>query len=285
MKRKIRFELRMAWRETRPAFRRFLFLTLAIALGVGALTGLKGFSAALNRSIARSARDLIAADLSVRFSSLPNQKEIAVLESLTAQGARLSRTTETLSMVSSSKTSDPILSEIRAVDPQTYPFYGTVELEPAAPLHRMLSDDAAIVSRDLLIRTGSVVGDVIQIGTGRYRIAAILKSEPDRIAFGVNLGPRILITRKALEQSGLIQFGSRASESFLYRLPAGGLSLDKARSFLAAGISRRMRIVDYRNPNPSVSRALERATGFLSLIGLLALLLEASGLPQPCTHI
>jgi putative ABC transport system permease protein len=271
------FELRMAWRETRPAFRRFLFLIIAIALGVGALTGLRGFSVALDRSISRSARDLIAADIAVRFSSLPSPKEVEILESLTARGAQLSRTTETLSMVSSAKTSDPILSEIRAVDPMSYPFFGTVELEPPAPLRTMLSDDAAIVSQDLLIRTGSTPGDVIQIGSARYRIAAILKSEPDRIAFGVNLGPRILITRKGLERSGLIQFGSRASESFLFRLPASGLSLDKARAIITAEISRRIRIVDYRNPNPSVSRGLERATGFLSLIGLLALLLGGLG--------
>ena len=196
----------MAWREIRPAYGRFLFLILAIALGVGALTGLKGFSTALNRSISRSARDLIAADLAVRFSTLPNPKEIRVLESLSAQGAQLSRTTETLSMISALKASDPILSEIRAVDPQTYPFYGTVELDPPAPLQQVLADNAAIVSRDLLIRTGCVPGDEIQIGAATYRIAAILKSEPDRISFGVNLGPRILITRKGLEKSGLIQF-------------------------------------------------------------------------------
>lgn len=38
-----------------------------------------------------------------------------------------------------------------------------------------------------------------------------------------------------------------------------------------------MRIVDYRNPNPSVSRGLDRATAFLSLIGLLAILLAGLG--------
>lgn len=273
----IPFEMRMAWRETRPAARKFVFLVAAIALGVGALTGLKGFSVALNNSIARSARDLVAADLAVRFSSFPGAKEIGILESLSSRGAELSRSTETLSMVSSSGGSDPVLSEIRAVDPRTYPFYGVVELEPPASLRSMLTDDAAVVSRDLLVRTGSAPGDTIQIGSAHYRIAAILKSEPDRIAFGINLGPRILITRKGLERSGLIQFGSRVSESFLYRLPAGGLSLDQARSILTAGISRRIRIVDYRNPNPSITRGLERATRFLSLIGLLALLLGGLG--------
>ena len=97
------FEIRMAWREIRSAYKRFLFLVVAIALGVGALTGLKGFSKALNRSISKSARDLVAADLAVRFSTPATRKEIDTLESLTARGAEISRTTETLSMVSSAK--------------------------------------------------------------------------------------------------------------------------------------------------------------------------------------
>jgi putative ABC transport system permease protein len=271
------FELRLAWREARSSYKKFLFLIAVIAIGVGSLTGLKGFSEALNHSISRSAKDLIAADIAVRFRSPASQKETDSLETLTQYGAQVSRTTETLSMVSVQRSSNPILSEVRAVDPKSYPFYGAVEMEPPASLSQVLSDDAAIVSRDLLTRTGSEPGDELQIGSGRYRIAAILKSEPDRIAFGVNLGPRILITRKGLDHSGLIQFGSRASESFLFRLPEKGLSLDAARKIIAATITRRIQIVDSRNPNPSVSRGLERATGFLSLIGLLALLLGGIG--------
>jgi putative ABC transport system permease protein len=274
---RMQFEIRMAWRETRPAIKRFLFLVVAIALGVGALTGLKGFSRALDRSISRSARDLLAADLAVRFNSLPNQNEIAVLESLVQKGAVLTRTTETLSMVSHAGASVPILSSIRAVDPQSYPFYGNVELEPSMLLRKALADDAAVAGRDLLTRFGISVGDLVQIGNSRFRISAVLKSEPDRIGFGMDLGPRILITRKGLDRSGLIQFGSRASELFLFQLPSRGLNLEEARNIIDSGISRRIRITDYRDPNPSVSRGLERTANFLSLIGLLSLIVGGLG--------
>ncbi len=269
--------MRMAWRETRPAWKRFLFVICAIALGVAALTGLKGFSLGLNRSIYRSARELIAADMAVRMNSLPNRSELQVLESLVQRGARLTQTTETLSMVSPTGASNPILSDLRAVDPNQYPFYGKVELDPPAPLVRVLSNDAAVASRDLLIRSGLSVGNEIQIGSAQLRIAAVLKSEPDRIGFGMDLGPRILITRAALERSGLIQFGSRAAESFLYKLPSRGLDLDEARGIIESVIKRRLRITDYRDPNPSVTRGLERATSFLSLIGLLSLLVGGLG--------
>jgi putative ABC transport system permease protein len=270
------FELRMVWRETRPAIKRFLFMVAAIALGVAVLTGLKGFSRGLNRSIYRSARELIAADMVVRMNTLASRSEILVLESLVQRGARLTRSTETLSMVSPANTSNPVLSSVRAVDPDEYPFYGTVELDPPAALKQVLTDDTAVVTRDLLVRTGISVGDSIQIGSLRLRIAAVMKSEPDRLGAGLDIGPRILITRSALARSGLIQFGSRASESFLYLLPRG-LDLDEARSIVTSGVKRRVRISDYRDPNPSVTRGLERAANFLSLVGLLSLLVGGLG--------
>ena len=271
------FEIRMAWRETRRAKKRFLFLIAVIALGVGSLTGLKGFSEALHRSLYRSARDLIAADLSVRFDSLPSPKERAVMDLPIQRGAELTRTTETMSMVASGETANPVLCSVRAVDPRAYPFYGKVELEPSTPLSEALIEDTAVVGRDLLVRLGLSVGDRIQIGKSTFGIRAVLKSEPDRIGIGIDLGPRILVTRAGLEKSGLIQFGSRASEVFLYKLPAHGLTLDEARGIIGSGISRRIRVADYRDPNPSVSRGLERAANFLSLIGLLSLLVGGLG--------
>src|SRR5512136_212860 len=114
----VRFEIRMAWRETRPALKRFIFLISIIALGVGSLTGIKGFSHALQRAMSRSARELIAADLSVSMTGALSQKDLAVLLSLTARGASLTRVTETLSMASSDSSPAPVLCSVKAVDPQ-----------------------------------------------------------------------------------------------------------------------------------------------------------------------
>lgn len=272
------FEFRLAWREIRPSLRRFIFMVTAIALGVGSLTGIKGFSEALDRAMARSARELVAADLAVRMNGNPNAREQEILETLVKRGCQLTRITETLSMASSMRASRPILSNIKAVDPKLYPFYGDVGLDPPLPLKSVLADDAAVVSPDFLARTNLSPGAEIQIGTGRFRIAGVLKSEPDRLASGVELGPRILITRNGLNQSGLIQFGSRATESFLFRLPGKGFSLEEAREILKMGLQRRARISDYRDPNPALSRGLERTASFLSLIGLLALLVAGLGI-------
>jgi len=267
----------MAWREIRPAFRKFLFMIGAIALGVGAVTGIKGFSEALNRAMLRSARDLIASDLAVRVTSTPTPGEQQALDSLVRRGARLTRVTETLSMASEEGRARPVLSNVKAVEPAVYPFYGKFELDPDMTIAAALDDDSAVVSPDFLIRTGARVGSLIQIGTRRFKIRSVLMNEPDRLSSGVDLGPRILITRAGLEQAGLIQFGSRSTETYLYRLPETGLDLDAAREILKGAFRGRVRISDYRDPNPSLTRGLSRMTNFLSLVGLLALLVGGLG--------
>lgn len=271
------FELRMAWREMRPSIKKLVFMVSAIAVGVGALTGIKGFSLALNQSMLRSARELIASDFAVRTSRTPSEQELSTLESIERRGAQMTRITETMSMASPAATSKPILCSVKAVDPNMYPFYGTVLLDPAIPLRQALTDDSAVVAEDFLIRTGITREDDIQIGDSQFHIAAVLKEEPDRLASGIELGPRILITLAGLERAGLIQFGSRASESFLFKLPAQGLSLREATGIVRSGFSQRARIVDFRNPNPSITHGLEHMTNYLSLIGLLALLVGGLG--------
>ncbi len=273
----MRIELRMAWREARPAWKRFAFMVVAIALGVAAVTGIRGFGLSLDRAISRSARELVAGDLAVRFSSAPDGQEQAVLDMLVRQGAVRTQVTETLSMAATGDSAAPLLSTIRAVDPGEYPFYGKVELEPPLPLSSALGDGDAAVSRELLTRTGAALGDRLQIGSVSFRIAAVLVGEPDRIASGFELGPRIMITRRGLERSGLIQFGSRATETFIFRLPRVGLGLEEARAAIASGVSRPTRVTDYRNPSPSLARGLERMTSFLSLIGLLAIVVGGLG--------
>src|SRR5437867_6731000 len=176
------FEIRLAWRDIRPAIKKFLFMISAIGLGVGSVTGIRGFSEALDHSMSRSARDIIAADIAVRMGSLPTEKETRILESLVERGAQLTRVTETLSMASGAEANHPVLATVKAIDPGAYPYYGMVELEPALPFRKTLTDDCALASKEFMIRTGTSLGNLIQIGAGRFRIAAVLKGEPDRIS-------------------------------------------------------------------------------------------------------
>ena len=55
---------------------KFLFVMLAVAIGVGALTGVRGFSEAFRDMLLRNARVLMAGDLSLRVFHQPRPEQI-----------------------------------------------------------------------------------------------------------------------------------------------------------------------------------------------------------------
>jgi putative ABC transport system permease protein len=267
--------LKIAWRDMRASPTKFVFVILAVAVGVGALTGVRSFSRAFHDLLLREARTLMAADMSVRVFAMPSPQQTAALQSLAQRGVRETWVTETLTMANTAAVAVPLLVSVKAVDPAVYPFYGTVKLDPPAALARVLDAQSAAVSDDLLIRLKARVGDSVRLGGQEFRIAAVLVSEPDRLTGTINIGPRVMVSRAGLDRTGLISLGSRASQRYLLRLPPG-LDVQQVRDILKRAFPEGL-IADYRQTHPIITRGLDRSTTFLSLISLIALIVGALG--------
>ncbi len=268
--------LKIAWRESRSSPAKFLFVVLAVAVGVGALTGVRSFSREFRRSLSTQARVLMGADLTVRAFQQPGDAQRAALDGLARRGVRYTQITETVSMISSDAAPTPLLVSIKAVDPSAYPFYGVVRLDPPRPLAAALTAETVAVSQDLLLRLGIAVGGRIALGGHEFRVAGVVVEEPDRMTGSFNVGPRLMMTRAGLDRTGLITVGSRTSERFLLRLPPQGLSVAEVRAAMAAAFPR-ARIVDFRESHPLITRGLDHATVFLSLVSLIATIVGAVG--------
>ncbi len=268
--------LKIAAREARAARAKFLFVILAVAAGVGSLTGVRGFSTSFRTMLLRDARTLMAADLSARLFALPNDNQKAALRGLEARGIQWTWVTETVTMVSSAAVPEPILISVKAVDPKLYPFYGTVKLNPPAPLQTALTAENIVVSNDLLLRLKVNVGDMVRAGGQEFRIAALVDTEPDRMSGTLNVGPRVMMSREGLDRTGLIRFGSRAAQRFLFRLALRGPQVEETRRILVRAFPDAM-VIDFRQTNPTITRGLDRATTFLSLVSLMALIVGALG--------
>ncbi|PYR98740.1 MAG: hypothetical protein DMG16_20110, partial [Acidobacteria bacterium] len=81
-----RFPLLMAWRETRAAPGKFIFVVLSVALGAAALTAVTGFNESVRYTLLREARSLMAADIALRMPVEPSAKEIEFLDGLKSRG-------------------------------------------------------------------------------------------------------------------------------------------------------------------------------------------------------
>jgi putative ABC transport system permease protein len=268
--------VKIALREARAARGKFLFVILAVAAGVGALTGVRGFSAAFGGVLLKEARSLMAADVSARMFAAPTREQEAVIASLVRRGVEHTRALETLSMVSTAEAVDPVLVTVKGVDPSVFPFYGALTLDQPGTLRDRLQSDSAVVSDDLRARLNLETGDRIRIGGHEFQVAATVIQEPDRISGSFNVGPRVIISHEGLNRAGLMGLGSRATQRHLFRLRPGSPSVDAVRRVLTKAFPEAL-ITDYREVNPNIARGLERATMFLSLVSLIALIVGAIG--------
>ncbi len=275
--------MRIASRELRSSKGKFLFVILSVAIGVAALTGVRGFSASFRSTLLTRARSIMAADLSARMFQQPTTEQQRGLDEMSAEGVEITPVTELLSMASSPKTLDPLLVSLKSVDPSKYPFYGSVDLLPAGKLQSVLGEGSVVVADDLLVRLHLAVGDEIKLGNKLFRIASVVVNEPDRLSGSFAAGPRVLISREGLESSGLLAPGSHAGQRFLFKVPApangAGIS-DSAVADLKARLEKVLpeaQVIDYRETNPALTQGLDRATSLLSLMSLVALVLGAVG--------
>jgi putative ABC transport system permease protein len=200
-------------------------------MGVGALSGVRGFSESVRAMLYSETRTIMAADLTARQFNEPSSSQMEQLEALRARGVDRTVITETVSMASSQvPDAVPVLVSVKAVDPAKYPYYGTVKLNPQMPIADALQSGTVIAGEDVLIRLGVKVGDTIRLGSQDFRMAAIVLSEPDRMSGSLNVGLRMMMSREAFERTGLMQLGSRAVTRFLFKIQPGGPSGRAARS-------------------------------------------------------
>ena len=279
MKLSLRTAARIAWRETRSSAVKFTFVVLGVAAGVGALSGVRGFSQSFEGMLKSEARTVMAADLTARQFVLASPEQTAELDALAKQGVERTLITETVSMASSPNPAPdaaPVLVSIKAVDPSKYPYYGTVKLEPPMPLQQALTPDSVIAGEDLLIRAGVKVGEMLRVGGQDFRVAAAVISEPDRMSGSLNIGLRMMMSREAFEKTGLMQLGSRAAQRYLFKLDAGAPPVEDVRVAIKSTLPEST-VADFRQSHPIITAGLDRATVFLSLVSLIALIVGAIG--------
>ena len=267
---------KIGWRELRASPGKFVFVVLAVAVGVAALTGVKGFGYAFRGMLVHNAKQLIAADLQAQSWGTLTQDQTAKIEKVAQGAGQMTRVTETVSMAASNRQHVPQMISVKAVNPAAYPYYGNIGLTPPESLATLLANDhSAVVTPELEMRLKVKVGDTIRLGGKDFTVTGTVDSEPDRLASGFGPGMRALISRPGLARTGLVQFGSRAAERFLFKLKPNA-NLDKIEEALKA-TGPRIFLSDYREGSPAVGKALDNTTTFLSLISLIALIVGSLG--------
>ena len=265
----------MAVRETRASWTRLLFFFLCIAVGVAAIVTLRSVIQSVRGVFGREAKALIAADVLVSSNVdwAPETRE-TIDRRFAEFGAE--EWTESVETPTMSRPSDgrPVarMVELRAVQ-RAFPLYGTVGLEGGQTYsHALLQGHGVLVRPELLTALGLKVGDALAIGKSTFTIRGVITTEPGRRVGGFSLGPRVLIDYDDLASTGLLSVGSRARHILLVRVPEGrieslvaALRSDFREQFVGAR--------SYRSTDDEVGRDFDRAENYLSLVGLVIVIL------------
>ena len=271
--------LRLARRELRSGLRGFRIFLACLTLGVGAIAAVGTFSSALKGGLERDGQAILGGDVEL---ALVHQQMDPAQQAFVASKARVSEIATLRAMSRPLEGDRRALVEIKAVD-DAYPLFGSVTLAGGGALAAALDERNGIrgvaVEDTLLARLDLEVGDRIRIGDLEAEIRDVIAREPDRVASGLVIGPRVMMTREALTASGLVRPGSLVTWRYRLRLPNGS---QPALAAFSAGLEEAFpdagwRIRDRSNGAPGMLRFIDRLTLFLTLVGLTSLIIGGVG--------
>ncbi len=270
----------LAGRELRGGFSGFRLFLACLAIGVAAIAGVGSLARAIHDGIQGESRAMLGGDVALRSAHQPVAP--AVRAALDTAG-KVSQAATMRTMASRPGKPGRLLVELKAVD-DAYPLYGTLALDPQmSPAQALGFHDGAwgaVAEPNLFDRLGAKIGDIVQVGDTSFVLRAKIVREPDLAGGndGFPLGPRLMISTKALTTTGLVRLGSLIYYHERVRLPAGVSRSAFAAKLKAAHPDAAWTVKTSDSAAPEVQRLVDRVMQFLALVGLTTLLVGGVGI-------
>ncbi len=275
----MKFIFNLTRREIRSSWRRLLFFFLCIALGVGSVVALRSLIQNLTQVVGNDARALMTADLEITSTNDFSPTDISKIEEVIAEFPTVEARNETIttaSMARPSNTANERLEfiELKGVEPP-FPLVGNFLLSSGEPFDfKLLENNGAIVAKVLLEELNVKIGDKLKISEGEFEIRAAFDEEPGGTS-GFRLGARIFVEKKAFDDVGITRNTSRIRRRILYRTSGNPTELVKTLRETLKGTT--VQVNSYRDQQENLNTQFERTENYLSLTGLLILVLGGVG--------
>ena len=275
--------LRWARAETRRARGMLLFSVLSIALGVFAVTAIRGLTTGVRDGIEGQAQRLLGADLAISASEpfLPGGPADALFRDLEQNGARQAQSVRLYSMLARSVApaagKSTQLVRVRAAG-DGFPFYGSIDTIPAAQFAELGREPSLLLDPAVRSALNLSVGDRVRLG----RLEAVVLGEfvkaPGSPAAEFSMAPYVFMHEKYLPATELLATGSRVQYEALFALPPGLSAETWKEAHWDEAVAARLTLRTSREAAANVRRFLSRLSGFMTVVGLITLFLGALGI-------
>lgn len=256
-----------------------MFFFLCIAIGVGSIVALRSLIQNLSQAIGGDARSLLTADIEISSTSEFSPSEISLIEQAIGKSSIIEATNETVTTAAMARPVDKNNENLTFVElkgvTKGFPLVGNFTLSNNQPFDfRLLENRGAVAAPILLEDLQIKIGDKIRIGEAEFKIRATFDEEPGG-ASGFRAGPRVFIEKKGFDEAGITRGSSRVRRQILYRTSDNPTALARElRETLKGTI---LRVRSYRESQENLDEQFVRTENYLSLTGLLILVLGGVG--------
>jgi len=267
------FLLELAWRELRVNGRSLWVFCACLMLGVVLVAAAGGLYRVVSAGLLLDTRMLLGGDLEVDSNTPLPPEALAWIE----QNGDLSLVIELDTMLGTAD-GNFLRVELQTVD-SAYPLYGRLGLEPAISLQEALAmrdgRHGAALDAALAQRLDIGVGDEVYVGALALQVRTIVVNQPDRRLSADWRGAPLLLSEAALQQTALVQPGSRIEYEYNVRTetPAETWRAKFYASFPAAA----WEVRTFRDRSQRIAERLNQIASGLLIIGLSTLFIGGLG--------
>ena len=274
------FILNLTFREIRSSWRRLLFFFLCIAIGVGSVVALRSLIQNLSQAVGTDARALLTSDFVVSSTNDFSPTDVEKIESVVNQSNVVEARNETIETSAMARPVDKANQAFGFVElkgiAEGFPLVGNFTLSGGKPFDfKLLENKGAVVAPILLEKLNVKVGDKIHIGESDFEIRATFDEELGGGTSGFRLGARVFVEKKAFDEAGITRNSGRIRRRILYRTSDNPTELVKALRETLKGTT--LSVQSYRETQENLNEQFEKTENYLSLTGLLILVLGGVG--------
>src|SRR5690606_31321545 len=135
----------------------------------------------------------------------------------------------------------------------------------------------ALVEKSLMAAFDASVGDSIKVGEISFVIEGILQKVPGQTGIAATVAPAVFIPMDFVEETGLVQFGSRIRYERYYQFEEGTPVDEIIAPYQTAWEESKIDADTVEDRKRSTGRSFNNLSNFLSLVAFIALLLGCVG--------
>ena len=250
----------------------YLLIVLNLSLGLVGYFSIESFRNSIESYGKSQKKNILGADLSISARRPLNPEEKQLVDETTGKALQ---TAEVYSLFAMTNFKGKSKLSLAKVISDHFPLYGELKLsEDSRPMADAASKPYLWLEPELIAFFSLKPGDKVKVGNADFEVAGtVLKDSTAAFRFG-GVAQRVYFHQKWLELTGLVQFGSTFTRTWLFKLKSDEEAQGTAKALSNSIQDLSIQIETSDEVAQESLRPLQYLIDFLGLVGIVALFLS-----------